>query len=100
MMKRTDQNEELGAIVCCHVAKGFPILGAVRAAPQDPADSGWQFMCYSGQEESIEDAQIWSIKQVLEREQSLRSLVGSKVGTRVVRDSVSSDWSVQEGADD
>lgn len=95
-MINKSKNENLGAIVCGHVARGgLPILGAIRDEPQDPGDSGWQFMCYSGQEESIADAQIWSIQQVLELEPSLRPFVDLTTGTRIERASVADEWKPQ-----
>jgi hypothetical protein len=96
-MDNVSDHGDLAAIVCSHVAReGLPILGAVRAEPQDPADSGWQFMCYSGKDESIEEAQVWSLSQVIQHEQTLRPFIASKTGTRITRLTKSSEWIIQE----
>ena len=81
-----------GAIVCAHVADGEPILRAIRDNPMDPDDSGWQFLCDSGADEHIEDAQIWSVTQVVEREPSLLAFINSPVGTPITRTDVNSQW--------
>ncbi len=96
-MSEATQSLQLGAIVCGHIARdGLPILCAYRAEKQDPADSGWQFLCYSGQDELMEDAQIWALKDVVEKEPSLSEFMNVTVGTRLVRSDASSPWSVQE----
>ncbi len=81
-----------GAIVCAHVAAGEPILRATRDNPMDPDDSGWQFLCDSGADERIEDAQIWSVTQVAEREPSLLPFINSPVGTTMSRTDADSEW--------
>lgn len=90
-------NQKLGAIVCGHIAQdGLPILCAVRAEKQDPADSGWQFLCYSGQDELMEHAQIWALTDVLQREPSLREFENVPVGTRLVRENANAAWKVED----
>ncbi|EMB17794.1 immunity protein Imm33 domain-containing protein [Rhodopirellula europaea] len=81
-----------GAIVCAHVATGEPILRATRDNPMDPDDSGWQFLCDSDVDERIEDAQIWSVTQVAEREPSLLPFINSPVGTTMSRTDADSEW--------
>ena len=85
-----------GAIVCAHVVAGQPILRATRDNPMDPADSGWQFLCDCGAEERAEDAQIWSVTQVVEREPSLLPFKNSPVGTTMSRADVMSEWKPSE----
>ena len=81
-----------GAIVCAHVAAGEPMLRAIRDNPMDPDDSGWQFLCDSGEDKRIEDAQIWSVTQVVERDPSLLPFINSPVGTTMARTDVNSEW--------
>lgn len=81
-----------GAIVCSHVVAGEPILRAVREEPMDPADSGWQFLCNSGADENIENAQLWTVNQVTERDPSLLTFINSPVGTTMSRSDATSDW--------
>jgi hypothetical protein len=86
-------NESLAAIVCEHVATGEePILLAVRTTPEDPDDSGWQFLCSSGKEESTEEAKVWLLSEVLERSPDLAAWLDSSVGTRLERSSGKSPW--------
>ena len=81
-----------GAIVCSHVVAGEPILRAVRDEPMDAADSGWQFLCNSGADENIENAQLWSVTQVTERDSSLLTFINSPVGTTMSRADANSEW--------
>lgn len=81
-----------GAIVCSHVVAGEPILRAIRDEPMDSADSGWQFLCDSGADENIENAQLWSVTQVTERDPSLLTFINSPVGTTMSRPDTNSEW--------
>lgn len=58
----------------------------------DPEDSGWQFLCDSGAEERIEDAQIWSIAQVVKYDPSMADFVKSPTGTVMCRVDSGLDW--------
>jgi len=85
----------LVAIVCEHVATGEePVLLAVRTAPEDPDDSGWQLLCSSGKQELTERAQVWLLSEALERTPSLVPWIDSPVGTRLERKSDKSPWAV------
>ena len=96
----TESNESemagLGAIVCAHVAAGEPILLARRSEPIDPDDSGWQFLCNSGADEKIEDANIWKITQVTESDPSILKFVDAPVGTILSRKNQHSEWALEE----
>jgi hypothetical protein len=86
-------NASLAAIICEHVASGEkPILLAVRSAPEDSSDSGWQFLCASVGDESAERAQVWSLSEVLGRNPELVSWVDSPEGTHLERKTESSPW--------
>lgn len=84
-----------GAIVCYHVAKeGYPILYARRDSPVCPEDSGWQFLCYSGKEEKVDEAQTWSVDEVLEFEPSLRELIGCEPIAVLRRTNKTASWQI------
>jgi len=79
--------------VCAHVAaRAHKILQAVRTEPLEKADSGWQLLCNSGLEEKVEDAKIWTIREVLDLEPSLIDWVDAPVGTTLWRPTASEPW--------
>jgi hypothetical protein len=83
---------EFGALVCGHVAKGYPVRRAFRDEPVDTADSGWQFFCGSGQAERIDDARVWSLGQVLKHEPSLEPYLSLPPGAELFRSPDNSCW--------
>jgi hypothetical protein len=84
-----------GAIVCSEVANGTkPVLYAERSAPEDEADSGWQFLCGSSSED-WRAAQVWAIHEVLEREPSLERFIESPIGTVLSRKSSADAWEIR-----
>ena len=90
----TSRNQS-AAIVCSHVATGrLPILRAVRDAPTMPEDSGWQFLCASGEDEDPSAAKIWLVCEVLDYEPSLALFIECPYGTVLTRDSETSRWEV------
>ena len=83
------------AIVCSHVSSGKqPILLAERSEPDEAVDTGWQFVCNSGEEENIETAKLWALDEVLALEPSLRGFIDLPPGTELQRDSASSSWKI------
>jgi hypothetical protein len=89
MAMKLDRNS--GAIVCQHVAAMlYPIRRAVRDLGVAPEDSGWQFLCDSGENKDPEQAQIWSIGHVIEAEPTLEQWLDHDPGTKIVR--LSGDW--------
>jgi hypothetical protein len=81
------------AIVCSHVAKcHLPIKLAVKNAPSFPEDSGWQFLCGESPDEDIQEAQMWSIREVLKREPTLASFMDVPDNTCLRRDSETGEW--------
>jgi hypothetical protein len=83
------------AIVCGHVAKQqMPILRARRDAPAFPEDSGWQFLCNCGEDESESEAQIWSVNEVLQHEPTLKEFIDAPAGIVLTRPSPESPWQV------
>jgi hypothetical protein len=81
------------AIVCSHVAAEHqPILRAVRTEPLEPEDSGWQFLCNSGKEEREDEARVWLIYEVSEREPSLSDFMELPAGTKIQRIDRHSPW--------
>src|SRR5687768_12008760 len=85
------------AIVCAHVAlERLPILLAERSEPDEPLDTGWQFLCNSGADEPTAGAQIWALGEVLMVEPSLSEFVNLPPGTQLTRKSADSPWIVSK----
>ncbi len=80
-------------MVCGHVAElGLPVLLAVRDEPLGADDSGWQFLCDSGEDEHIERAQLWLVEEILEVEPTLASWIDAPVGTVLTRKDKADEW--------
>jgi len=89
----TNYKDTRAAIVCSHIAtKHLPILRAIRTEPLEPEDSGWQFLCNSGEEEGDDEAQVWLVSEILGLEPSLSQFVNLPVGTKLSRKDKSSKW--------
>lgn len=85
------------AIVCAHVAKlNYPILMAQKDEPINNADSGWQFLCNTGLDENYEEAQTWSINEILIIEPSLSSYMDQPAGTVLLRKNKESAWVIHK----
>jgi hypothetical protein len=85
------------AIVCSHIAvDNSPILLAVKDEPVSEEDSGWQFLCDSGENENEDEAQVWSINEILEYEPSLCALLNHPAGTKLFRKNIKSAWIVSK----
>lgn len=82
------------AIVCSHVAGGQPFRRATKSEPLSAEDSGWQFLCDSVEREDESQAQVWSIREVLELDPSLKPFLDKPSGTTLVRDGPQGDWKV------
>lgn len=88
-----EENRRGAVVVCTHVASGkFPILLAERSESDDPSDTGWQFVCNAGFEETAATGQIWLLEEVLRIEPSLRDYIILRPGTCLIRDNPSSPW--------
>jgi hypothetical protein len=86
-------NDKRAAIVCSHVSsRTHPILRAVRDEPEMAEDSGWQFLCCSGEEEDADKAQVWLVSEVIDFDPTLRAIVGSTPGTVATRKSANDPW--------
>lgn len=87
--------QAFGVVVCRHIAKDMlPILEVRRSNPVDPQDSGWHAYCNSEDDEQIDDAEIWTVGQILAYEPSLVGLLDSEVGTILKRETRGHAWSV------
>lgn len=83
---------QCAAIVCGHVAKAqAPVLLAQRDLPEDPADSGWQFLC-GADEEDWTEARVWSVGEVLEIVPDFAEFLERPAGSALVRVNASSPW--------
>ena len=86
-----DQNSAV--ILCSHVANGGkPIFLAFRAEPENEADSGWQFLCNTVEDENWQEAKVWSISEVLSIEPSLDAYIEYPAGTNLMRTDSASEW--------
>lgn len=84
-------------IVCSHVAAGtHPILQAVRTEPTEVGDSGWQFLCNSGQPEDEDFARVWTIEEVLSSDPSLQEWINAPIETTLWRQNKDSSWMIWE----
>lgn len=94
-LRELNEMKHQAAIVCPHAAsRELPILRARKDHPLDDADSGWQFLCYSGIDENEDDAQVWAIDSVLRLEPSLRPFLDMPAGTVLERSTGGSTWNV------
>ena len=81
------------AIVCRHCASGKrPILYAERDEPVENVDSGWQFLCDVEQHDNVEDAEVWSVEEVLQAEPTLRRFIDLPPGCSLTRADAKSEW--------
>ena len=94
-MKPGTKDDSGAVLLCEHVAKeGKPILRGRRDQPQSPEDSGWQFRCNVASEEDIKKVQIWSVREVLETDPTLRAIITQPYGTVVERIRPDADWNI------
>lgn len=88
------------AIVCGHVANSeFTILRAERDEPIVPEDTGWQFTCNRVDSEDPQEAQVWSLGEVINCEPSLAAFMTCPAGTAIERDDGNSAWKIVAGGD-
>ncbi len=80
-------------MVCIEVARGAPVLLAVRSELLDENDSGWQFLCGAPEEDHLQ-AQIWAVHELLERDQSVAKYIDYPIGTVLRRATGDSEWKV------
>lgn len=86
---------ELGAIVTRNIALGIAdILYAERSEPMAPEDSGWQFTEGSKDQSNFENAQIWTVHEVIESDSTLRPFIDYPVGSRILRNSKGDAWTL------
>lgn len=96
MCSRSLGQESLAAIVCEHIAQhNCVIRSAFKTEPVEPEDSGWQFFCGEYSEEDPKQAKIWLLQEVLELEPTLAQLLNVPVGTRLSRQEVGGNWTVE-----
>ncbi len=90
-------NLQSAAIVCGDIAnEGEKILFAQRDEPEEPADSGWQFLCGAIDDEDWSKARVWALGEVLKYEPTLAPFLMLDPGTCISRKSVSDPWTLSE----
>lgn len=88
--------DDSGSIVVCgHVAAGAAILRGRRDRPIDDVDSGWQFRCGKAADD-VGDASMWSVKEILEHDRTVASIIELPPGTIVDRVQPDGAWNVAE----
>lgn len=85
------------AMICNHVFDGAPILKAVKDAPLDDTDSGWQCHCNKVDHTQETSAKFISVRELLEIEPSLQLHMDSPIGTVLERDGPSNAWRIATG---
>jgi hypothetical protein len=88
-------DDHRAVIVCAHVALGYPILRAVRDEPEIAEDSGWQFLCDVAENEDPDDAKVWLVCEVLEKDPSIRTIINRSVGTIATKPHANSPWFIE-----
>lgn len=85
------------AIVCGHIAASDKpaVRYAQRDAPEEPADSGWQFFC-GAEVEEWEEARVWSVREVLEVAPDLVEFIDFPIGTVLTRSGPAGAWVVEK----
>lgn len=93
-------NFDGAAIVCGDVATSqFPILRAERDEPIVPEDTGWQFTCNRVDSEDPQEAQVWSLGEVIDLEPTLAAFMACPAGTAIERYDQKSAWKIVAGSD-
>lgn len=86
---------QAAAIVCGEIANAkVSILYAKRTDPDEPADSGWQFLCGASAED-WQSAQVWALQEVIEYDRSLLPYMDCPVGTVLTRRTSADSWHVK-----
>src|SRR5258705_4228287 len=95
MDEHTQSNLTRAVIICSHAAsREFPILFAERSAPEEPTDTGWQFVCNSGADETEQTAKAWALGEVLAVEPTLARFVHLPPWTQLLRKDLRCPWEV------
>ena len=87
------KNDQRAVVVCSHVSsRTHPILRAVRDEPEMDEDSGWQFLCGSGEEEDAFKAQVWLVSEIIEFDPTLKAIIDASPGTVATRKAANEPW--------
>lgn len=83
------------AVIYSHVLEaGMPMLRIKRDEldPEDPSDSGWQFLCDSGLREDTNTIRIISVQEGVAIEPSISALLDVEVGSCFSRNQKGGQW--------
>jgi hypothetical protein len=84
--------KQCAAIICEHISyPERPILHATRDIPDEPADSGWQFLCGIENHEHAQGA-VWALHEVAELDPSVRSILDAEPEASFERSTVQTPW--------
>jgi len=81
------------AIVCTHVAKdGLPIRLARRDEPVHDVDTGWQFHCDVHDHAGDDDAVVWAVRTIVEKDPTVLAILDNPPKSAFRRESKDADW--------
>ena len=84
---------DAAAIVCTHVANdGLPIRLARRDEPVHDVDTGWQFHCDVHDHAGDDDAVVWAVRAVVEKDPSVLPILDNPPKTAFRRESKDAEW--------
>src|SRR5687768_8412672 len=97
MNSQNKVNRESAAIVCGHIADSDDptIRHAQRDVPEEPADSGWQFLC-GAESEDWAEARVWSVDEVLQIAPDLAQFIDCPPGTVLTRSGPEDAWNCKQ----
>lgn len=81
----TQDHNGQAAIVSPAVARGAPMLRAIRHTPVLDGDSGWSFDAGGDDDADVAGTRVWSLAQVAAREPTLAPLLAMPPGTTLER---------------
>lgn len=88
-------NLDSGAIISRNIALGIDkILYAQRDDPISPEDSGWQFTAGSLDGSNMQNAEIWTLREIIELEPTLAKFISLPIGSGIVRSSSGDNWRI------
>jgi hypothetical protein len=84
--------KQSAAIICEHISyPEHPILRATHDRPEEPEDSGWQFLCGVENHEHS-DAAVWALREVAELDPTVRPILDAEPESSFERSTTNTPW--------
>jgi hypothetical protein len=84
--------KQSAAIICEQISyPERPILHATRDMPEEPEDSGWQFLC-GVENHAHSDAVVWALHEVVDLDPSIRSILDAERQSSFECSTTSTPW--------